>query len=127
MQIRERWCNLIDPKIKYTPWTKEEDERLLELAEKFQGGWAKISRHLESKTDNQVLRRWKLLLSDRFKAQAIENLFLKAPEIVKRNIFKPIKLSPSLAALVRSDNLRRKVKKAKKSDSDGKISSIQCV
>ncbi|KAL4460326.1 hypothetical protein ABPG74_000077 [Tetrahymena malaccensis] len=76
VQIRERWCNLLDPKMKFTSWSKQEDITLLELGVKYQGQWAKISRELENKTDNQVLRRWKLLLSDRYNINLIKFLEL---------------------------------------------------
>ncbi|KAL4507216.1 hypothetical protein ABPG72_002009 [Tetrahymena utriculariae] len=76
VQIRERWCNLLDPKMKFTSWSKQEDTTLLQLGVKYQGQWAKISRELENKTDNQVLRRWKLLLSDRYNINLIKYLEL---------------------------------------------------
>ncbi|EWS73567.1 Myb-like DNA-binding domain protein (macronuclear) [Tetrahymena thermophila SB210] len=76
VQIRERWCNLLDPKMKFTSWSQQEDITLLQLGVKYQGQWAKISRELENKTDNQVLRRWKLLLSDRYNINLIKFLEL---------------------------------------------------
>jgi hypothetical protein len=61
VQCRERWVNVLDPSINATPFSPEEDEKLLNLVESFgSGSWARISIEMgHSRTDNQCWRRWK--------------------------------------------------------------------
>lgn len=62
VQCRERWCNILNPDLKNTPWTKEEDELLKKtIEEKGAGKWSQIAEILYPRTDNQCWRRWKVL------------------------------------------------------------------
>ena len=38
VQCRERWVNVLDEKIKRGSWDKEEETRLKQLCEKYEGG-----------------------------------------------------------------------------------------
>ncbi|KAG8894469.1 hypothetical protein FRC00_008925 [Tulasnella sp. 408] len=59
-QCRERWVNQVDPSIKRTDFTEEEDAQLIEL--KAQGlDWPAIAAEIGGRTDNQCWRRWKIL------------------------------------------------------------------
>lgn len=43
VQIRERWCNILDPQLKVdSKWTPEEDQLLLEITPKLNQKWAQI-------------------------------------------------------------------------------------
>jgi len=59
-QCRERFRNRLDPDIKRSWWTKEEDERLLDAVALFPDRWAAIARHAElvGRTDVDCKRRW---------------------------------------------------------------------
>lgn len=61
VQCRERWVNVLDPVLSASPFTPEEDKRLLELVQLYgSGNWSKISLELgKRRTDNQLWRRWK--------------------------------------------------------------------
>ena len=66
VQCRERYVNCLDPSIKNAQWTIEEDAALLEVAEAQQTGgnsikWANVARSLPGRTDNQCLKRWRIL------------------------------------------------------------------
>ena len=37
IQCRERWINVLDPKLNKSSWTSEEDKKLLELCEQYKG------------------------------------------------------------------------------------------
>lgn len=45
-QCRERWHNQLDPSIKTTEWTAEEEVILFRLHNEFGNRWAKISQEL---------------------------------------------------------------------------------
>jgi hypothetical protein len=65
VQCRERWSNILDPKLQSTknlPWTIEEDAKLLEIAPRLNFKWSAISTSaFHPRTDNQCARRWKYL------------------------------------------------------------------
>ena len=65
VQCRERWTNILDPRLhstKASPWTIEEDAKLLEVAPRFDFKWSLIaSTAMYPRTDNQCARRWKSL------------------------------------------------------------------
>jgi len=42
-QCRERWFNHLDPQLKKTPWTAEEDEQLITSQAKIGNSWTRIS------------------------------------------------------------------------------------
>src|SRR4051812_11559634 len=65
LQIRERYCNIIDPCIgKDSYWTAEMEDKLLELAPEYDFCWNKLSKILvfQSKTDNCIWRKYRALL-----------------------------------------------------------------
>lgn len=60
-QCRERWINHLNPDLKKSRWTPEEDKKLLELGEQYPSKWAVISRKLAGRSQNQVKIRWNTL------------------------------------------------------------------
>ncbi|KAL1804794.1 hypothetical protein ACET3Z_027862 [Daucus carota] len=66
VQCRERWKNSLDPCVKLDYWTSEEDQRLEEAYEEFGPSWNKIASYVTQRTDNQCLRRWKVLFPEEF-------------------------------------------------------------
>jgi pre-mRNA-splicing factor CDC5/CEF1 len=77
-QCKARWTQWLDPAIKKTEWSKEEDEKLLHLAKLLPQQWLTIAPRV-GRTAQQCIERYDRLLSD---AQARENdeLGLTGPE-----------------------------------------------
>lgn len=60
-QCRERWVNHLNPGVRKTKWTSQEDVLLLSLAAKNPRKWAQISRQMPGRTENMVKIRWNSL------------------------------------------------------------------
>ncbi|KAI7868311.1 hypothetical protein BDF14DRAFT_1795237 [Spinellus fusiger] len=61
MQCRERYTNVLDPKLIHKPFSCEERQRLQELVVAHGNKWSLIARHMPGRTDNQLLRVYKLM------------------------------------------------------------------
>jgi pre-mRNA-splicing factor CDC5/CEF1 len=60
-QCKARWTEWLDPRIKKTEWSKEEDEKLLHLAKVFPSQWGTIS-DVVGRTAQMCLERYERLL-----------------------------------------------------------------
>lgn len=60
-QCKARWYEWLDPSIKKTEWTKEEDEKLLHLAKLMPTQWRTIA-PIIGRTPTQCLERYEKLL-----------------------------------------------------------------
>ncbi|XP_028301742.1 v-myb avian myeloblastosis viral oncogene homolog-like 2b isoform X1 [Gouania willdenowi] len=58
-QCQHRWHKVLDPELVKGPWTKEEDEKVIELVNLYGNKqWALVARHLKGRLGKQCRERW---------------------------------------------------------------------
>jgi myb proto-oncogene protein len=58
-QLRDRWHLYLDPRINKGPWTKEEDQLLIEIQQQFGNSWKQIQqRFFPNRTDISIRNRF---------------------------------------------------------------------
>lgn len=61
-QCRERWVNHLDPSISKEPWSLSEEWTLFLGHSLFGSSWAKLSRLLLGRTDNNIKNHWNSIM-----------------------------------------------------------------
>ena len=60
-QCKDRWFLYLSPNINISPWTDEEEAKLVKLVGELGPRWVKITKHFDRRTDTQIKNRWNVI------------------------------------------------------------------
>ena len=87
-QCHDRWVYFLSPKINNSPWTLEEDKKLIKLVNELQGKWVRISKRFRGRNDTQIKNRWNFLKRTRH-LEDIKIIKKKTPVSLGMPTFQP--------------------------------------
>jgi hypothetical protein len=61
-QCRERWKNYLDPRLQHSPWSREDDIRLMDEYRRIGNQWISLAGIFPGRTGNSVRNRCNMLL-----------------------------------------------------------------
>lgn len=98
-QIRERYINKLDPRIKREDWSEEEDQKILELYSKLGSKWSEISKTLPGRPENKVKNRFYSFIQKNYeiKYKEVENLDPEPTLHPQKKLLHDIKPTPLLS------------------------------
>jgi hypothetical protein len=88
-QCRERWTNVVDPKLNYAPWTEEEEQILILAQQELGNKWSQIEKRLPGRSANSIKNYWYSALRRGERKRAKMERKAMQPEGKKRRPRKP--------------------------------------
>lgn len=76
VQIREKFCNILDPRLVVNSWTFQQQNNLIRVAKENDFKWSYISKMklLGNKTDNEIWRKFRSLMHDKSREEIEETI-----------------------------------------------------
>ncbi|KAF9991255.1 hypothetical protein BGZ75_000008 [Mortierella antarctica] len=76
-QCRERWHNHLDPQINKTPFTPEEDMRILELYNQMGSKWAEMAKHMPGRPDNAIKNHFNTTIQRKKRRMSMPSMMIQ--------------------------------------------------
>ena len=73
-QCKDRCIYYLSPRINKSPWTPEDDQRLIKTCQELNWKWVKIAKKFIGRTDTQIKNRWNTLKKNKNIAEKGKNL-----------------------------------------------------
>nr|URY18759.1 MYB protein [Zanthoxylum bungeanum] len=100
-QCRERWHNHLNPDIKRTAWTKQEELALINAHNTYGNRWAEIAKLLPGRTENSIKNHWNCSISKKIALRALYNFNMKAEsmnsEVLEQNLDQRINMESEIS------------------------------
>lgn len=85
-QCHDRYSNYLKDGLKKDPWSKQEDETLIQLFNEFGPKWSKMMNQLPGRSENDIKNRWHKHLVKNYKAN-FPNMNNNRIEVLNQNDF----------------------------------------
>ncbi|CAN1265591.1 Myb-like protein L [Linum perenne] len=130
VQCRERWHNACSPSLNRGAWTEEEDSLLKAAVDEHGHSWSKVSHHVPGRTDNDCMRRWRVLFREevpllketrKIRKAAFINNFVDREEERPALVVEDFITTPLLGLLPESVKMIQSRKSKRKPSNTGKM------
>jgi hypothetical protein len=76
LQVRERFCNIVDPALGKNLWTPEMEEKLVDIAADHNYSWKSIAKlpFFGNKTDNCIWRKYRNIMIKHTREEILEEM-----------------------------------------------------
>lgn len=101
---RLRWHNHLNPEIKRTTWSPDEDRILLQYQHQIGNKWARIAKVLRGRTDNQVKNRYYSLTRPNLYKRPAEEIYMETAKHVYPHLPPKYLYNPELNQSLHSYN-----------------------